>query len=47
MGLTALSGFWLQGRVAAVAPDYQILALVTLDFSNLNAAPARLRALWG
>lgn len=30
-----------------MAPDDQILPLVTLDFSDLNAAPTRLGALRG
>lgn len=47
LDFTALSGFWLEGRVAAVAPGYQLLPLVTLHFSNLDATPTGLAALRG
>ncbi len=47
LDFTALSGFWLEGRVAAVAPGYQLLPLVTLHFSNLDATPTGLTALRG
>lgn len=47
LDFTALSGFWLEGRVAAVAPGYQLLPLVTLHFSNLDATPTGLTALGG
>ena len=47
LDFTRLSGFWLEGRVAAVAPGYQLLPLVTLHFSNLDAAPTGLTALRG
>lgn len=45
LDFTALSGFWFEGRVAAVAPDYQLLPLVTLNFSNLDTSPTGLTAL--
>lgn len=47
LDFTALSGFWLEGRVAAVAPGYQLLPLVTLHFSNLDTTPTGLTALRG
>lgn len=46
LDFTALSGFWLEGRVTAVAPGYQLLPLVTLYFSNLDTSPTGLTALW-
>lgn len=46
LALAALPGLWLQRRVAAVASAHQLLPLVTLDFSDLDAAPAGLAALW-
>ena len=45
LDFTALSGFWLEGRVTAVAPGYQLLPLVTLYFANLDATPTGLTAL--
>lgn len=45
MDFAALSGFRFDGRVAAVAPGYQLLPLVALHLSNLDAAPAGLAAL--
>lgn len=47
LDFTALSGFWLEGRVAAVAPGYQLLPLVTLHLSNLDTTPTGLAALNG
>lgn len=47
LDFTALPGFWLEGRVAAVAPGYQLLPLVTLHFANLDATPTGLTALRG
>lgn len=45
LDFTALLGFWLEGRVAAVTPRYQLLPLVTLDLSDLDATPTGLAAL--
>jgi len=47
LGLTALSGLWPVGGVAAVAPGYYLLSLVTLHFPNLDAPPTGLTALRG
>lgn len=47
LDFTALSGFWLEGRVAAVAPGHKLLPLVTLNFSNLDTTPTGLTALRG
>lgn len=45
MDFAALSGFRLDGRVAAVAPGYKLLPLVALHLSDLDAAPAGLATL--
>lgn len=45
LDFAALPGFRFDGGVAAVAPGYQLLPLVALHLSNLDAAPAGLAAL--